>query len=167
MPSFKHDSRAAPSSACRVIRFGRRGLGSLTGRIGFLPPRPIRYPRAHYSGWHVKPTQKKQAGAARRAAARRGQLVKWIVGLSVVALVGYGLSQMSNIAYDDGDLAVVDFQDLSASEKRTALEAANSARCTCGCGMTLAQCVATDSTCPVREGNIGRIRTMVQQAKGT
>ena len=115
----------------------------------------------------MKPTQKKQAGAARRAAARRGQLVKWIVGLSVLALVGYGLSQMSNIAYDDGDLAVVDFQDLSAGQKRTALEAANSARCTCGCGMTLAQCVATDSTCPVREGNIGRIRTMVQQAKGT
>ena len=56
---------------------------------------------------------------------------------------------------------------MAASEKRTALEAANSARCTCGCGMTLAQCVSTDSTCPVREGNIGRIRTMVQQAKGT
>jgi hypothetical protein len=115
----------------------------------------------------VKPAQKKQAGASRRAAARRAQLVRWIVGLSVVALLGYGLSQMSNIAYDDEDLAVIDFSDLAANEKRTALEAANGARCTCGCGMTLAQCVATDSTCPVREGNIGRIRTMVQEAKGS
>jgi hypothetical protein len=115
----------------------------------------------------VKPTQKKQAGATRRAAARRAQLVRWIVGLSVVALVGYGLSQMSNIAYDEEDLAVVDFTDLTADERHTALEAANGARCTCGCGMTLAQCVATDSTCPVRESNIGRVRTMVQQAKGS
>jgi hypothetical protein len=31
--------------------------------------------------------------------------------------------------------------------------------------MTLAQCVATDSTCPVREGNIDRIRTMVRDAE--
>jgi hypothetical protein len=115
----------------------------------------------------VKPTQKKQAGAARRSAARRAQLVKWVVGVGVLALIGFGITQMSNIAYDDGDLAVVDFSDLSAGEKHTALEAANGARCTCGCGMTLAQCVATDSTCPVRESNIGRIRTMVQQAKGT
>jgi hypothetical protein len=115
----------------------------------------------------VKHAQKKQAGASRRAAARKAQIVKWVVGLSIVGLVGYGLSQMSNIAYDDSDLAVIDFSDLAVKEKRTALEAANLARCTCGCGMTLAQCVATDSTCPLREGNIGKIRTMVQQAKGS
>jgi hypothetical protein len=81
-----------------------------------------------------------------------------------MALVAYGVSQMSSIAYSDKDLVVVDFSDLSAKEKRTALEAANSARCTCGCGMTLAQCVATDSTCPLREGNITRIKGLVAQA---
>jgi hypothetical protein len=113
----------------------------------------------------VKAAQKKQAGVSRRAAARKSRIVRWAIGLSVVALIGYGISQMSNIAYDDGDLTMIDFSDLAAPEKRTALEAANSARCTCGCGMTLAQCVSTDSTCPLREGNIGRIRTMVQQAK--
>ena len=116
---------------------------------------------------NVKPTQKKQAGASRRAAARRSRIVRWIGGLSVLALVGYGLSQMSNIAYGEQDLAVVDFSDLTSKEKRTALEAANRARCTCGCGMTLAQCVATDATCPVRESNIGRIRTMAREAKGS
>jgi hypothetical protein len=115
----------------------------------------------------VKPTQKKQAGAIRRAAARRARIVRWIVGLGLVALVGYGLTQLSNIAYDENDIAAVDFSDLTSTEKRTALEAANVARCTCGCGMTLAQCVSTDSTCPVREGNIGRIKTMVQDAKGS
>jgi hypothetical protein len=115
----------------------------------------------------MKETQKNQAAISRRAAARRSKAIRWIVGLSAVALIAYGLSQMSNIAYDAEDLAVVDFSDLTSRQKRTALEAANGARCTCGCGMTLAQCVATDSTCPVRESNIGRVKTMVQQAKGS
>ena len=89
------------------------------------------------------------------------------MGLSVLVVIGYGLSQMSNIAYDEDDIVVVNFSDLASKEKRTALEAANTARCTCGCGMTLAQCVATDSTCPLRESNIGQIRRMVQQAEGS
>jgi hypothetical protein len=113
----------------------------------------------------MKPNQKKQAAGVRRAAARRSRVVKWIVGLSLVALAGYGLSQMSNIAYDDADIAVVDFTDLSARQKRTALEAANGARCTCGCGMTVAQCVSTDSTCPLRDTNITRIKGMVADAR--
>jgi hypothetical protein len=115
----------------------------------------------------VKQAPKNQAGVSRRAAARRSKIMRWLIGLSAMALVGYGLSQMSNIAYDDKDLVVVDFSDLTSTQKRTALEAANGSRCTCGCGMTLAQCVATDSTCPVRESNIGRVKTMVQQAKGS
>ena len=41
-------------------------------------------------------------------------------------------------------------------QTRTALEAANRARCTCGCGLGLAECVVTDMTCPLREGNIGQ-----------
>ena len=88
----------------------------------------------------------------------------WIVAAGAVALVVYGISQMSSIAYSDKDLGVVDFSNLDSKEKRTALEAANTARCTCGCGMTLAQCVATDSTCPVRESNIDRIKVMVREA---
>ena len=115
----------------------------------------------------MKRGQKDQAGVRRRAAAQRSRIVRWLVGLSAIAIIGYGLSQMSNIAYDDQDIAVVDFSNLSSKQKRTALEAANSARCNCGCAMTLAQCVATDSTCPVRESNIGRVKTLVQQAKGS
>ena len=113
----------------------------------------------------MKRDAKKQAGAKRRAARRSSKLVTWVVAIGAAALVVYGVSQMSSIAYGDKDLAVVDFSDLNSKEKRTALEAANSARCTCGCGMTLAQCVATDSTCPLRDGNISRIRGMVAQAR--
>ena len=113
----------------------------------------------------MKRDAKKQAGAKRRAARRSSKLVTWVVAIGAAALVVYGVSQMSSVAYSDKDLAVVDFSDLNSKEKRTALEAANSARCTCGCGMTLAQCVATDSTCPLRDGNITRIRGMVAQAR--
>ena len=112
----------------------------------------------------MKRDAKKQAGVRRRAAQRSSKLLTWIIAAGVAALVAYGVSQMSSIAYSDKDLGVVDFSDLTSKEKRTALQAANSARCTCGCGMTLAQCVATDSTCPLRDGNINRINGMVAQA---
>ena len=99
-----------------------------------------------------------------RKAARRSRLITWVTIAAVVGLVGYGLSQLSNVAYTDQDIKVVDFSSLDGKQKRGALEAANQARCTCGCGMTLAQCVATDSTCPVRDSNIDRIKVIVQQA---
>jgi hypothetical protein len=113
----------------------------------------------------VKRDTKKHSGAKRRAARRSSALLKWTVATGVVALVVYGVSQMSNIAYSDKDLAMIDFSDLSPREKRTALKEANSARCPCGCGMTLAQCVATDGTCPLRNGHIDRIRDMVARAR--
>lgn len=92
------------------------------------------------------------------------KLLKWTIGIAVLVLIVYGLSQMSMVAYDEGDIAVVDFSALTSREKRTALEAANQARCTCGCGMNVAQCVATDMTCPLRDANITSIRTMVREA---
>jgi hypothetical protein len=99
-----------------------------------------------------------------RKAAGRSKLVKWLAIAAVVGGIGYGITQMSTIAYGDAEIKVVDFSGLDAAQKRSALEAANAARCTCGCGMTLAQCVATDSTCPVREDNIAQIRKIVDQA---
>jgi len=99
-----------------------------------------------------------------RKAAGRSKLVKWLVIAAVVGGIGYGISQMSTIAYGEAEIKVVDFSGLDAAQKRSALEAANAARCTCGCGMTLAQCVATDSTCPVRDDNIAQIRRIVDQA---
>jgi hypothetical protein len=112
----------------------------------------------------VKPTKKfvKQRQAARTAK----KVLKWTIGLAVVAAIVYAFSQTSGFPFDADDLTMVDFTVLSAAEQRTALRTANGARCTCGCGMTLAQCVATDATCPVRERNIERVKTIVQEAKG-
>jgi hypothetical protein len=77
----------------------------------------------------------------------------------------YAAWDTAGVVYDADDIAVVDFSDLSSNSRRSTLQAANRARCTCGCGMTLAQCVATDATCPVRETNIERIRTLVREAQ--
>lgn len=90
--------------------------------------------------------------------------VKWLVGLAIAGAVVYAVSQGSGVAYGEREIGVVNFSDLTPDEKQEALEAANSARCVCGCGMTLAQCVATDSTCPIREDNIQKIRGMVRAA---
>lgn len=103
--------------------------------------------------------------SARRQAARRWAAVKWIVLAGVVALVVYGLSLTGGVAYTEADLREISFSSLNPDQKQTVLEAANRARCNCGCGMNLAQCVATDMTCPVRDDNITRIRVMVEQAR--
>jgi hypothetical protein len=46
--------------------------------------------------------------------------------------------------YNEDAIKVVDFSALNAAEKRSALQAANNARCPAAAGW--AQCVATDST---------------------
>lgn len=89
------------------------------------------------------------------------------ITLAVIAAVGgliYALARSPSIAYNERDLTDIDFTLLNADQKRAALVEANADRCTCGCGMALAQCVATDMTCPVRAGNITKIRGMVQKA---
>ncbi|MSO30519.1 MAG: hypothetical protein EXQ48_06170 [Acidobacteria bacterium] len=92
------------------------------------------------------------------------KIVGWGVGLGLVVLLAYGASQMSGVPYGESALGAVNFSGLDANQKRAALKAANQARCTCGCGLGLAECVATDSTCPIRESNIERIRAMVRDA---
>jgi hypothetical protein len=92
------------------------------------------------------------------------KLLVWAGAIAAVAVVVFFLAQSSGVAYDEEKIGAVNFSSLDATQKRTALRAANAARCNCGCGMTLAQCVATDSTCPVRTDNIARIKGMVAEA---
>ena len=101
----------------------------------------------------------------RRTLRRSKKLLTWIGAIAVVAALIYGISLTSGVPYTDVDIGVVDFSGLNQREKRTALQAANQEGCSCGCGMTLAQCVATDSACPRRTPNISRIKTMVDQAR--
>jgi hypothetical protein len=90
--------------------------------------------------------------------------LKWIVALALVAGVGYLVSQSSDVPFNERAIGVVNFSDLSPKGRKAALKAANDARCSCGCGLGLAECVSTDKTCPIRESNIERIRGMVRDA---
>lgn len=92
------------------------------------------------------------------------RIIKWTAGLAIAAGLVYVVSQSAGVAYDERAIGAVNFSDLSARGKKTALRAANEARCSCGCGLGLAECVATDKTCPIREGNIERIRQLVRDA---
>ncbi len=114
--------------------------------------------------WMVKPKGRPRHGARNRLVRRLKSLA---ITLGVLAAIGgiiYGLARSPSIAFTERDLTDIDFTSLNAEQKRAALVEANADRCTCGCGMALAQCVATDMTCPVRSGNITRIRGMVQKA---
>ena len=103
--------------------------------------------------------------AARNRLVRRAKNIAVILGVvAIVAGILYGLASSPNITYTERHLPDIDFTSLNPEQKRAALVEANSDRCTCGCGMALAQCVATDMTCPVRTGNITKIRGMVQKA---
>jgi hypothetical protein len=103
--------------------------------------------------------------AGRRKPARSiSRILTWLVVATGVVLLVWGISRASGVAYTDRDIAVVSFSGLTSSERRSALQAANREHCSCGCGMTLARCVSTDMTCPLREQNIQSIRTMVREA---
>jgi len=111
-----------------------------------------------------KTTRDQERRRRQKAAPFYLKAIKWTVSLALVAGVVYVISQNAGVAFDERAIGVVNFSDLSAKGKKTALKAANEARCSCGCGLGLAECVSTDKTCPIREGNIERIRTMVRDA---
>lgn len=91
----------------------------------------------------------------------------WVGVLAIIGGIFYGLTYTSAIAYGERQLPAIDFTSLNDAQKRGVLIEANADRCTCGCGMKLAQCVATDMTCPVREANITKIRGMVRKVLNT
>ncbi len=110
------------------------------------------------------------------------KILIWIAGVALAVLLGYAVTHMGPGSgsgpslgtggmlrtgyYTDRDLREVDFSALTGEQKQEVLDQANEARCTCGCSLGLAQCVATDSTCPLRNSNIERIRSLVQQESG-
>ena len=112
----------------------------------------------------AKPKVRAKHGARNRLIRRVKSIAITIGVLAALGGIIYALSTSASIAYNERDLTDIDFTSLNSEQKRAALVEANADRCTCGCGMALAQCVATDMTCPVRSGNITKIRGMVQKA---
>src|SRR6267143_5631378 len=72
-------------------------------------------------GAPMKRETKKHAGSRRRAARRSSRLLRWTVAIGVLALIVYGVSQMSRVAYGERQLAMIDFSDLSAAQKQAVM----------------------------------------------
>lgn len=99
----------------------------------------------------------------------------WKVSAVVAGLllVLYGIYQIpagnrnpSTPFYAVADLKEIDFSKLPGEKTEKILKKINSEFCTCGCRLTLAQCVATDKTCPIRSGNISLIQNLVSREGG-
>lgn len=73
---------------------------------------------------------------------------------------GYGIFNETNYSTING----VDMSKLSEAQREKVMYAANNQGCTCGCRMTLAQCISTDSTCPLRSKNLDRARELIASA---
>lgn len=58
----------------------------------------------------------------------------------------------------------VDLSFLTPEERGGLLAKTNQKRCQCRCGMTLAQCINTDRTCPLRRRNLDRVQRMAAEA---
>lgn len=78
-------------------------------------------------------------------------------GFPLFGRSGGGSFGGTNFSQIDG----VDMSILNEEQKNEVMRKANSQRCTCGCRMTLAQCINTDSTCPLRGRNFQRARQLV------
>ena len=107
---------------------------------------------------------KKGRRRRKKAAPFYRNALKWTLGLALTAGIVYAVTQSAGVPFDERAIGVVNFSDLSPKGRKAALKEANTARCSCGCGLGLAECVSTDKTCPIRESNIERIRTMVRNA---
>jgi hypothetical protein len=112
-----------------------------------------------------------------------GKAVIGVAGLAIAIVVGYSIAQMGGSGagsarsssrtlqsapyYTDANLTEVDFSKLDEDQKKTVLDHVNGEYCSCGCSLTLAQCVVTDSTCPIRNTNIAKIQSEVNKATGS
>jgi thiol-disulfide isomerase/thioredoxin len=63
------------------------------------------------------------------------------------------------------ELPGVDFKGLTPDQKREALKRMNSESCSCGCGLTIAECRMNDTTCDVSEAAAAKIIADVKSGK--
>jgi thiol-disulfide isomerase/thioredoxin len=115
---------------------------------------------------------------------RQGRVVQKHVGLyplrvydtEVRALLGMPVTAKVETFEDTGQIFLknaalattlpgVDFSGLTASQKKEALKRLNMEKCTCGCGMTLAQCRINDSSCPISKALAAKIVKEVRDGK--
>lgn len=108
--------------------------------------------------------------------ARAARIKKW-AGVAVAVVAAYGLFKFAGpgkfaapadgrTRYSADDIQGVDFSRLTMGQKKKVMEEANREGCTCGCGMTLAQCIVTDRACPLRSSHTAHLQKRAQEEGG-
>ena len=81
----------------------------------------------------------------------------------VFSLFGDKVSGIGSTNY--ASISGLDVSALNDKQRNWLMKKTNRVRCMCGCGMTLAQCINTDMTCPVRNRNIQQAKKLSSEAK--
>ncbi len=53
--------------------------------------------------------------------------------------------------------------DMRGEERDWIINKANDENCSCDCGFTLASCLKSDLTCPIRSQNLDRVKNMIME----
>ena len=85
------------------------------------------------------------------------------IKFQVFSSFGNQLSSFGSTSY--ASISGLDVSALNDKQHNWLMKKTNRIRCTCGCGMTLAQCINTDMTCPVRNRNIQQAKKLSSEAK--
>src|SRR5438046_648379 len=113
--SHSHAEVAANSSVALSVDSGIPG-GLPFERLLLLDCAPVAVRR---SGGHVG-KERRQKGTQKKRKGTSG-ILGWIMLGAVVLALGYGLTQMSSVAFDEDDIKVVNFQGLTSKQKQRAL----------------------------------------------
>ncbi|MGH9728018.1 MAG: TlpA disulfide reductase family protein [Candidatus Acidiferrales bacterium] len=94
--------------------------------------------------------------------------VRSLMGMPVTARIqtfkDTGQIFLKNAAHAS-ELPGVSFAGLTPAQKKIALHRLNAQKCTCGCGLTLAECRVNDTTCPISKGIANKIVREVASGK--
>ena len=91
-------------------------------------------------------------------------LLNMPVDVPVETFVDNGQIFLKNAA-NATELPGVSLKGLTPGQKKTALYRLNAENCTCGCGLTLAQCRINDTECPISQGIAMKVVDEVAQGK--
>src|SRR6185437_5433286 len=132
------------------VVMGSREMISEYGGVPALPTTFVADPQGHIVQKHVGLFPLSTYDDEIRA------LLGMPVEAKVKTFVDTGQIFLKNAA-NATELPGVDLAHLSPDQKRAALKRLNSENCSCGCGLTLAQCRINDSTCPVSTGIAAKV----------
>jgi len=120
-------------------------------------------PNRQWLGWVVGVAVVMSVGGIILWQRDESQLPASVERLGFPLLGGDGNGGFNGSGYASID--AVDMSSLSEAQRVNVMRTANTQRCTCGCNMTLARCINTDTTCPLRGKNLKWAKQLVSEIR--